>query len=269
MIKTETKSIGACPGADLMFTEVEPSDIRQGSIIKLQSLLAACKETRTLQRAEPIGGLSLARVFQADPRDLLESQIRECYGRCAYAHKTHERMAERFDRFQSRLKWANILLSALITGGAVGALLDSSAPLAEYSALAGYATAALAILSLIFNSCMKEFDPGSLTQKHRETAASIWNVRESYLSLLSDLLDEGLSLNIVRERRDILQERLYEIYSTAPPTDGIAYGEAQDRLKNKEDLTFSEGEIDQLLPSALRRRSRVQSEGAHVNSPPP
>jgi hypothetical protein len=165
-------------------------------------------------------------------------------------------MAERFDRFQSRLKWANIVLSALITGGAVSALLDSNGPLADYSTFAGYATAGLAILSLIFNSCMKEFDPGSLTQKHRETAASIWNLRESYLSLISDLLDERLPLDSIRERRDTLQERLYEVYSTAPPTDGTAYGEAQDRIKNREDLTFSEKELDEMLPTALRRASR-------------
>lgn len=199
----------------------------------------------------------MAQLFQHDPRSTLESQVRECYGRCAYAHKTHERMAERFDKFHSKLKWANILLSALITGGAVGALLDSNGPLADYSTFAGYATAGLAILSLIFNSCMKEFDPGSLTQKHRETAASIWNIRESYLSLISDLLDDRFSLDAIRDRRDSLQERLHEIYSTAPPTDGVAYGEAQDRLKNKEDLTFSDDEIDHLLPTALRRKSRT------------
>lgn len=209
------------------------------------------------RRAVPIGGPSLATPSQFDPRYQLESQVRECYGRCAYTHKTHEKMAERFDGYQWWLKWGNIVLSALITGGAVGALFDATSPFGKYAGYVGIATAALAILSLIFNSCIKEFDPGALAQKHRETASSIWNVRESYLSLITDTLDEEFPLDALRARRDALQEKLHEIYSTAPFTDGTAYGKAQDGIKNKEDLTFSEKELDLMLPSTLRRAGRL------------
>jgi hypothetical protein len=165
-------------------------------------------------------------------------------------------MAERFDGYQWRLKWVNIVLSALIAGGAVGALFDANSPLDEYSGYASYATAALAISSLIFNTCIKEFDPGTMAQRHRETASSIWNIRESYLSLITDALDDSFSLVALRERRDALQERLNEIYATAPFTDGAAYGKAQDRIKNREDLTFSEDELDKMLPHTLRRANR-------------
>lgn len=198
----------------------------------------------------------MAQPTHSDPRYQLESQIRECYGRCAYTHKTHEKMAERFDCYQSWLKWVNIVLSALIAGGAVGALFDANSPLAGYSVYASYATAALAIFSLIFNSCIKEFDPGTMAQKHRETASSIWNVRESYLSLITDTLDDAFSLEGLRMRRDALQEKLSEIYTTAPFTDGAAYGKAQDGIKNNEELTFSEHELDKMLPQTLRRANR-------------
>jgi hypothetical protein len=201
----------------------------------------------------------LAQLIPRDPRYHFESQVRECYGRCAYTHKTHEKMAERFAGYQSSLKWVNIVLSALITGGAVGALFDANSPFAQYSGFASYATAVLAIFSLIFNSCLKEFDPGALAQRHRETASNIWNIRESYLSLITDTLDENFSLEALRDRRDGLQEKLNEIYGTAPFTDGAAYGKAQDRIKNKEDLTFSEEELDKMLPQTLRRAGREAS----------
>ena len=165
-------------------------------------------------------------------------------------------MAERFDCYQSWLKWVNIVLSALIAGGAIGALFDVNSPLAGYSVYASYATAALAIFSLIFNSCIKEFEPGTMAQKHRETASSIWNVRESYLSLITDSLDDSFSLEILRARRDALQAKLSEIYATAPFTDGTAYGKAQDGIKNNEELTFSERELDHMLPHTLRRGNR-------------
>lgn len=199
----------------------------------------------------------MAQSSLSDPRYQLESQIRECYGRCAYTHKTHEKMAERFDVYQRRLKWANIVLSALITGGAVGALFDANSPLVPYAVYAGYSTAVLAILSLIFNACIKEFDPGTLAQRHRETASNIWNVRESYLSLITDTLDDTFSLETLRERRNALQKQLHEIYTGAPVTDGKAYAQAQKGLKDNEELMFSEKEIDDMLPNSLRREKRA------------
>lgn len=92
-------------------------------------------------------------------RYAFESQVRECYGRCAYTHKTHEKMAEECATRLGRIKLGQILLSALTTGGAVGVI-------------------ALAILLLILNSYVKDIDPGQAAQKHREAASDIWNIRK-------------------------------------------------------------------------------------------
>ncbi|MGO6783316.1 SLATT domain-containing protein [Rhizobium ruizarguesonis] len=183
----------------------------------------------------------------------LESQIRECYGRCAYTHKTHEKMAERLHSRHKKGKWANIVLSSLITGGAVSAIFAKGAAWEGY---AGYATVVLSILSLILNAYLKDLDPGALAQRHREAASDIWNVREAYLSLIADIVGQSSDLPALRQRRDSLQAALYKIYHSAPHTDGKAYSNAQDALKYNEDLTFSEGEIDVMLPSSLRRQAR-------------
>jgi SMODS and SLOG-associating 2TM effector domain family 4 len=180
-------------------------------------------------------------------RYVLESQVRECFGRCAYTHKTHEKMAERKAASLWWVKWAQIVLSALTTGGAIGVLFDKT------TVFFPYATAALSISLLILNSYVKDLDPGQAAQKHREVASDIWNIREAYLSLLTDIRDPQFALPDVRKRRDDLQTQLHKIYRTAPHTDGKAYGQAQDALKNKEDLTFSDKEIDAFLPEPLRR----------------
>jgi len=187
-------------------------------------------------------------------RYALESQVRECYGRCAYTHKTHEKMAERLHARHRRGKWANVILSSLITGGAVSVLFAKGS---GWEAYAGYATAALSILSLIFNAYLKDLDPGALAQRHRETASDMWNVREAYLSLITDILDTSAPLEALRQRRDGLQSALHKIYHAAPHTDGTAYGKAQKALKYKEDLTFTERELDLMLPSTLRRSERT------------
>lgn len=188
-----------------------------------------------------------------DERYVLESQVRELYGRCAYTHKTHEKMAERASSWLWRTKWAQIILSALTTGGAIGVVFDTN------SAIYPLATAFLSISMLILNSYVKDVDPGQDAQKHREAASDIWNVREAYLSLLTDIRDQNFSLSDLRARRDELQSQLHAIYRAAPHTSGKAYGEAQDALKNKEDLTFTDAEIDAFLPGPLKRTRAAQS----------
>lgn len=163
-------------------------------------------------------------------------------------------MAERLHFRHKAGKWANIFLSSLITGGAVSVIFATDA---EWESYAGYATASLSILSLIFNAYLKDLDPGALAQRHREAASDIWNIREAYLSLITDILDRSSDLVVLRERRDNLQAALHKIYHGAPHTDGKAYGKAQDALKDNEDLTFSEHEIDAMLPVNLRRKERT------------
>jgi hypothetical protein len=195
------------------------------------------------------GGKSLAPCIPLEgERLVLESQVRECYGRCAYSHKTHEKMADRHSSWLRRFKWLQIILAAMTTGGAVGVLFDKD------SLWFAYGAALLSTLLLIANSYVKDLDPGQTAQKHREAASDIWNIREAYLSLLADIVDPTFPLADLRKRRDDLQTQLYKIYRSAPQTDGKAYRKAQDALKNKEDLTFSDAEIDALLPGPLKRK---------------
>jgi hypothetical protein len=139
------------------------------------------------------------------------------------------------------------ILSALTAGSAVTVVFDKS------SIYVPYATAALSISLLILNSYVKDLDPGQLAQKHREAASDIWNIREAYLSLLTDIRDPAFAIAELRMRRDDLQAQLHKIYRIVPHTDGRAYAQAQNALKNNEDLTFSDAEIDAFLPRPLKR----------------
>lgn len=103
---------------------------------------------------------------------------------------------------------------------------------------------------------MKGFDPGAVAQKHRDTAADIWPVRESYLSLLTDLRSGREPMAALRERRDELQASLAAIYRGAPHTDGKAYSDAQKALQQNEEYTFSDSEVDGFLPVASRKTQR-------------
>jgi hypothetical protein len=147
-----------------------------------------------------------------------------------------------------------IVLSSLTASGAIGVILSD-----DY--WMKLATAAVALLTVAVNAYMKGFDPGATAQKYRDAAADIWPLRESYLSLLTDIAAGDTDLTSIRRRRDDIQDKLAAIYRGAPHTTGAAYGQAQVALKENEEYTFSDGEIDAFLPKSLHRTDKVMPRG--------
>lgn len=180
------------------------------------------------------------------PFTVLEDQIRECFGRVVYTHKTHEKMAEDCASAFRRYKRWQIGVSAVTASSALSTMLTDS----PYLKLA---TAALSILSIWMAGYLKNFDPGGSAQKHRDAASSLWAIRESYLSLLTDLRMKSISEEEGTKRRDAIQTKLAAIYKGAPQTSAKAYAAAQVALKQNEEYTFSGAEIDKFVPELLRK----------------
>lgn len=180
------------------------------------------------------------------PRSILEGQLRECFGRVVYSHKTHEKCADILLSRLSVIKLWQIILSAVITGGFIAAAFG-----------AGPVEAGLGIIVstilLVLNAYTKNYDLGELGQKHRQSAIDLWLIREKYLSLITDLRMDDRSLEVLQHGRDALLEELHSVYSGAPSTTFRAYKKAQEALKQLEDLTFSDAEIDAFLPKDLKK----------------
>ena len=109
------------------------------------------------------------------------------------------------------------------------------------------------MLLLALYSYLKDYDLGQMAQKHRQAGAALWLIRERYLSLLIDLRLTGASLENLSERRDTLLSDLHAVYAGAPSTFPKAYAKAQEALKDLEDMTFADEEIDAFLPQELKR----------------
>ena len=182
----------------------------------------------------------------SEPRLILEGQLRECYGRVVYSHKTHEKCSDiLLDRLSSIKLW-QIILSALTTGGFISTFLGAG----EIGAGIGLV---LSTILLVLNAYTKNYDLGELAQKHKQAANDIWLIRERYLSLLTDLAMKEKPIEKIKERRDELLESLHAVYVGSPGTTFEAYRKAQSALQTKEDMTFSDDEIDAFLPSELKR----------------
>lgn len=179
-------------------------------------------------------------------RSLLEAQLRECFGRVVYTHKTHEKCADLLLSRWSTIKLWQIILSAITTGGFLAAVFGAG----NIGAAIGVA---VSTCLLVLNAYTKNYDLGELAQKHKQAASDIWLIREKYLSLITDLRLGIKSLADLTSERDKLLLQLHAAYSGAPSTTYDAYKKAQQALKRSEEMTFSDKEIDAFLPRQLRK----------------
>lgn len=184
-------------------------------------------------------------------RAILEGQLRECYGRVVYSHKTHEKCADILLFRLAVIKTSQIVLSALTTAGFIGAILGKS----QLSTVLGLI---VSTTLLALNAFTKDNDFGALAQKHRKTGNDLWLIRERFCSLLVDVAMKEKPLELLQKQRDDLIEQLHTIYNAAPSTTSKAYAKAQDALQKHEDMTFSDAEIDAFLPRELKRSSRAR-----------
>ncbi len=178
----------------------------------------------------------------------LESQIRECYGRAVYSHVVHEKCADIYLKRLTRIKTWQIILSAITTGTLLISLLGEG----KLGTIIG---AIFSTILLALNTYTQDYDLGELAQKHSETASKLWEIRESYLSLLTDMTVNSLTLEQAQAKRDTLQKALASVYQNAPRTNEKAYTKAQKALKVDEQMTFSDEEINKFLPNNLRSKS--------------
>ena len=183
------------------------------------------------------------------PLEILEGQLRECFGRVVYSHKTHEKLADILLVRLAWIKWGQIILSAITAAGCISVVFGTGKVGIILSAV-------VSTLLLVVNAYTKDYDLGELAQKSRHAAADLWIIREKYLSLLTDLRMGARAVDEVVSDRDKLLEDLFSVYSVAPSTNKRAYTKAQEALKSLEDMTFSDEEIDAFLPRELKKTSR-------------
>lgn len=177
--------------------------------------------------------------------DIIAAQIRELYARVVVVHKTQEKCADLLHQKNRRLKGWQIILSAITTTGILITVFGKNQVI-------GSCTAVISTIHFGLNTYFKNYNLGKLAQEHAQCATNIWNIREDYLTLLTDIQAKRVTVDAILNQRDDLQRRLFEAYKRMPRSSNEAYAEATKALANVESITFSEKEIDCFLPPALR-----------------
>lgn len=182
-----------------------------------------------------------------EQKKIIESQIREIYGRVVYTHKTHEKCADVLKVRSDYMKFAEIFLSAATTTSILVIFFGDGK---VFQFLAAFFSTILLGLTLY----SKDFNLLAIAEKHKQAALDILEIREKLLSLLVDIRIGNKDIEQLQLTRDELNEQLVNTYRGAPKTINKAYEIASKALKENEEFTFSDAEIDKFLPESLRRK---------------
>ena len=178
--------------------------------------------------------------------NILESQLRENYGKIVYSHKTQEKCADILQKKNNILKSIQIILSAIITTGLLIRIFKGQ----DWALIISTILSAIQFGLITF---LKDSVLGETIQKHSNAALELWNIRENYLSLLTDIKSRSISITGIQNKRDEWQLQLLKIYAGSPRTFSKAYQAARKALQISEELTFIDSEINLLLPIELRK----------------
>ena len=178
-------------------------------------------------------------------RENLRNQIEESYCKVVYTYTAHINQAKRIQTAQRRLKWIEIVCSALPTCSFL-IIIAGASPAWSFvaSVIGGLCSLGAIALTLYFK------DMNEIQQRHFNTSNRLWSIREDYVSLLTDF--DQLESTDICNKREQLKNLVAQIYTEAPITDDSSYELARKSLQENEAQFFTQKEVNQMLPQNLR-----------------
>jgi len=143
-------------------------------------------------------------MFNLTLRDHLQLTFTDILKR----HNAHAAKAQSRARWSRRLRGSEAVLVGGATIASAGAAFGHGQVLAAVAATMAGAALIVLLVNLTF-----DFDASA--RAHAASGAHLWELRERYRSLLSDLHDGALSVVEARLRRDRLIDELRAVYDTA------------------------------------------------------
>jgi hypothetical protein len=174
----------------------------------------------------------------------LVDHLRMSFGLVVHRHRAHTQIAQSRARWNRGLRATETLLMTGVTVAALGAAFGRGRPFE-------IASAVLAVLALTCLLLHLTLDLDRSAQAHASSAARLWQIREQYRALLSDLTDGAIDVAAGRMRRDELTAELHGVYENAPAADHQAYQTAGQSLRTEDERALTDEEIDQFLPKSL------------------
>jgi len=178
----------------------------------------------------------------------LLDHLRLAFGHVVYRQKAHADIAHARAR---RNRWIRGAEALLIAGAAFASIAAASGR-GQVFTIVSAVLATLALLTLIVHLT---FDFDASARAHALCASRLWQIRERYRALLSDLSDGAVEVEAARRLRDALALEVHAIYQDAPPADREAFAAAGRAAADEGAL--SDDQIDLFLPRSLQKAEKA------------
>lgn len=185
-----------------------------------------------------------------DPNSLfanLENEVKRSFANVCWSHKIQIKEAECLKVQGLIMDITLITLSALIS---ILGCVNIMVPHLGWSIISLILSAVLTGLTIF----SKSFKFEERRQSHKQSADSLWLVREKYVSLIVDIHNQVSPIEELMHRREALLELTAELYAKAPQTGRDAYENAKKAIDAGE-AVFEEGEIERLFGVPLQGSS--------------
>lgn len=176
----------------------------------------------------------------------LEDLVRNRYASVAWTHKIQEKQAEIYLRKYAVLAVINIIAASITSAGICSLIFTDQSWVKIVSALVSFVT-------VFITALLKAFDLQSMAKANKATATKLVVLRDEFQTLLLKIRQCDQTVAELMEDFERLQKEVHAVYQEAPATSNAAVKKAGIALAIKKDSTFSDNEIDALLPDSLKR----------------
>lgn len=178
------------------------------------------------------------------------SIVRQSFANTVFNHKIQEVATEFQEKKLFCVKIINIIIVSLILITLFFQAFNSN------RVWISFIGAGLTIGEVIFLIVQLTFNFDKKMDLHKRAALKFMALRDSYLTLITDIMNESIRIETIIIQREKLKGEYHSICESSIQTNRKEFYEAQARLNKKgksdgEDFTWSEEEINHFLPKAL------------------
>lgn len=179
---------------------------------------------------------------------ILEDIARNLYVNVFWTHKIHEKQAEIYECCYGWLKGINTFFAALTSAGVIALIFKDPIGLKVASAVCAFVTTALSAFLAAFNF-------KAMATANKTSAVKLVGLRDELLTILAKIKYMKQDIPELMQEFESIQKRVHEVYELASKTTKCAVKKADSAIKESKDGTYTDAEIDALLPDSLKRGS--------------
>ena len=176
---------------------------------------------------------------------ILLDTVRQNFASVVWTHKIQEKQADIYSERYRRVEMVNILAASLTSCGVVTTIFWEGL-------IPKIIAAVLSFVTLVIASYYKSFGVKERALESKAAANRFIGIRNDMLQVIADLHMMAEPVEVINERFSCIMERLNKLYVDAPSTTDAAVARAADALNGKAEYSYTEDEIDRLLPPSLR-----------------